>query len=67
MKELKRRQNVEIQMKQSRWKIGVWCLGPQMASVLHEFQKVSECAETPNPDYARFRLCAISEPSKLSG
>lgn len=38
-----------------------------MASVLHEFQKVSECAVTPNPDYARFRLCAISEPSKLSG
>lgn len=38
-----------------------------MASVLHEFKKVSECAVTPNPDYAPFRLCAISEPSKLSG
>ena len=38
-----------------------------MASVLHEFQKVSECAVTSNPEYALFRLCAISEPSKLCG
>ena len=37
-----------------------------MASVLHEFQKVFECAVTPNPAYARLRLCAINLLSYLA-